>query len=86
MQGARRRRRATKHLRRAPALPTHGPAGRRPGSGWRREDVLHWWMSQTTPVMALLLTGAMAGFALIQSWLTFASPLTARRPKPRVAS
>lgn len=40
--------------------------------------MLHWWMSQTTPVMALTLTGAMAGFALFLCWLAFASPLAAR--------
>ncbi|PPD44451.1 MAG: hypothetical protein CTY15_06975 [Methylocystis sp.] len=36
--------------------------------------LLHFWMSQTTPVMALLLTGAMAGLSLFLCWLSFASP------------
>ena len=37
--------------------------------------LLHFWMSQTTPVMALMLTGAMAAFTLFLCWLSFASPL-----------
>ncbi|MGD9545127.1 MAG: hypothetical protein AB7F41_11370 [Methylocystis sp.] len=34
--------------------------------------ILKFWMSQTTPVMALMLTAAMAAFALFLCWLSFA--------------
>lgn len=37
--------------------------------------LLHFWMSQTTPVMALMLAGTMVAFALFLCWLSFASPL-----------
>jgi hypothetical protein len=36
--------------------------------------LLHFWMSQTTPVMAAMLTGALAAVALFLCWLSFASP------------
>lgn len=37
--------------------------------------LFHWWMSQTTGVMALTLTAAMTALALSLCWLSFASPL-----------
>ncbi|WP_370568533.1 hypothetical protein [Methylocystis sp. Sn-Cys] len=39
---------------------------------------IHWWMSQTTTVMALTLSGTMIALALFLCWLSFASPLSAR--------
>jgi hypothetical protein len=36
--------------------------------------LLHFWMSQTTPVMAATLAGALAAFAFFLCWLGFASP------------
>ncbi len=39
-------------------------------------NLVHLWMAQSTPVMALTLTGAFALFALLLCWLSFASPLT----------
>lgn len=38
--------------------------------------LIHWWMSQTTPVMALTLSGSMIALALFLCWLSFASPLS----------
>lgn len=40
-------------------------------------DVLHFWMAQSTPVMALTLAMAMAALALFLCWLSFASPVAA---------
>lgn len=40
--------------------------------------LIHWWMSQTTAVMALTLGGAMAALALFLCWLSFASPIAPR--------
>ncbi len=37
--------------------------------------LLHFWMAQSTPVMTLMLSGAMAALALFLCWLSFASPL-----------
>lgn len=39
--------------------------------------LLKFWMSQTTLVMALMLTGAMAAVALFLCWLSFASRFAA---------
>lgn len=38
-------------------------------------DVLHLWMAQSTELMALMLGGAFAAFALFLCWLSFSSPL-----------
>ncbi|WP_457795669.1 bestrophin-like domain [Methylocystis sp. S23] len=38
-------------------------------------EILHFWMTQSTEMMALTLGGAFALFALFLCWLTFASPL-----------
>ncbi len=37
--------------------------------------LLHFSMAQSTPVMTLMLSGAMAALALFLCWLSFASPL-----------
>jgi hypothetical protein len=39
-------------------------------------SLVHLWISQTSPVIAISLTLALAGFALFLAWLSFASPLT----------
>ncbi|MGJ0506456.1 MAG: hypothetical protein ACR652_04825 [Methylocystis sp.] len=39
--------------------------------------ILHLWMEQSTPVMALTLAMAMGGLALFLAWLSFASPFSA---------
>ncbi len=41
----------------------------------RGQLLLHFWMAQSTPVMTLMLSGAMAALALFLCWLSFASPL-----------
>ncbi|MBG0795568.1 DUF4239 domain-containing protein [Methylocystis sp. H62] len=43
----------------------------------REHVLLKFWMSQTTLVMALMLTGAMAAIALFLCWLSFASRFAA---------
>lgn len=40
--------------------------------------LIHWWMSQTTLIMAMTLSGTMIALALFLCWLSFASPVSTR--------